>query len=121
MCFLFSFFDEICRAKTYGDDRIAALFAVHAREADAARRAVGVAQDARADHHAVLAEQLLERLLGVVRRQVREVEVRGVLVLLLRHLRVNVALAQRLHGGLRRLGGLEVDEAVALALVRCLI
>lgn len=67
-----------------GDDGVARVLGVHAREADAATGAVRVAQYPRRDDLAVRREHQLEIDLAHVRRQVRDVQVGRVLLLLLK-------------------------------------
>ena len=55
------------------NDGVALVLRLHAREADAATDAVGVAQDARADHLTERREDRLQVTLRHVRRQVGNV------------------------------------------------
>ena len=64
-------------------DLLALLARLHARESDAPARAVVVAQDPRRDDVSELREHRLEVALEHVRRQVRDVQVGRVLLLLL--------------------------------------
>ena len=67
------------------DDGIARLLGVHSRETDAAAGSVRVAQDPRGNHFSVRREHHLQVDLAQVRRQVRDVQVGRVLLLLLRN------------------------------------
>jgi hypothetical protein len=105
------------------DNLLADRVVIDAREAHTLGRAALLAHNSRRHHTGVefILEQIVDHVLVDVGGQVGKVDIGGVLLALLRQLHVLLVLLELVERELSLLQGLEVDEAVALALARLLV